>query len=207
MRAVGVYAQVMKMDSIVCGEGCDLSTLGNAVWAENSNRGKLIIVDDATGIFVNAEYSGGIRTKAPELTVKKIGEDERTFRSIQKRMGCEPADMTVYCVSSSTKSKSGYTVNVPMSSELMKSNVAMYSYSGGKAVKLEPKVDDSLYSAELKHMDYIVLVKGGGDVANSVPMIVWIILGCVVVAAVVVIIILSSKKKKIAKRESLKNKV
>ena len=208
MRAVGVYAQVMKMDSIVCGEGCDLSTLGNAVWGENSNRGKLMIVDDATGIFVTAEYGGGLKAKAPKLTVKKIGEEERTFRSIKKKIGCEnAADMTVYCLSSSAKATSGYTVNVPMGTEAIKGNAALYSYSGGKATKLDPKVDDSIYTAELEHMDYIVIVKGGAAKGNGVPLAVWIVFGVVAVVVIGIIVIFGGKKKKIKKREQLKNKV
>lgn len=170
MRSVGVLSQTDKLGVTVSGEGCDLSTLGNAVMGENSKGGKLAAVDAATGIFVTAEYSG----LAPELTVEKLDKEEEVFLSVCEETGSDESETTVYAMSDRGRAKTGYRLYIPLGSTEGKSGVEVYSYDKKTetATELSVTAEDSLYAADTDSIAYIAVVQKASGQGHSVKIFV-----------------------------------
>jgi len=170
MRSVGVYVQIEELSTKVCGQGCDLSTLGNAVAAQGSVSGKLTVVDEITGIFVSGAYEGDWRSGSPMLTVKEYaGEDALYKDDLGYAVGLgTDAEFVVYAMALTKKATSGYTVSVPVSQEDLqkKEQLKFYSFvKEGEAVELSGTWDDNLFSASVEELQYIVLVREKGTKA------------------------------------------
>lgn len=170
MRSVGVLSQTDKLGVTVSGEGCDLSTLGNAVMGENSKGGKLAAVDAATGIFVTAEYSG----LSPELTVEKLDKEEEVFLSVCEETGSDESETTVYAMSDRGRAKTGYRLYIPLGSTEGKSGVEVYSYDKKTetATELSVTAEDSLYAADTDSIAYIAVVQKASGQGHSVKIFV-----------------------------------
>lgn len=186
MRSVGVLAQTDKMDVTVSGEGCDLSTLGNAMMGENSKGGKLAAVDAATGIFVTADYGEGQwSSPSPVLNVKQLETQDEIFENILKKTGCEESELTVYAMKNRATSKNGYRLYVPLGSSSKEKKVSMYCYDKGTetATELSVTVDDALYSADTASIEYIAVVQEQEADQNGNTKTLWIVVGVLAVLA------------------------
>lgn len=184
MRSVGVLSQTDKMDVTVSGEGCDLSTLGNAVMGENARGGKLAAVDAATGIFVTADYGAEKWSNLPPvLNVKEIEKEEEIYQRIMKKTDCEESELTVYAMSNPAAPESGYRLYIPLGDSKGK-KVSLYSYEteSETATELSVTVDDALYSADTDSIQYIAVVQEtAGEGGNT--KILWIAVGVMAVLA------------------------
>lgn len=185
MRCVGVLSQTDKLGVTVSGEGCDLSTLGNAVMGENAKGGNLAAVDAATGIFTTADYGAGKwSSPSPVLTVKELETQDEIFGNIMKETGCEESELTVYAMSDRARPENGYRLYVPLGSSSKEKKVSLYSYEKETetATELSVTVDDSLYSADTASIEYIAVVQEvtgqGGDTKTL-----WIVFGILAVLA------------------------
>ena len=193
MRSVGVYAQVKDLDALVAATGCDLSTLGNALLGEFTNSGKLITVDSATGIFVQAKYSGGRRSPSPALVVTQ--EDPSAVREL---LAAEKEDtVLVYQLQIGVKANSEYTVTIPLSQELTAGTYTLYQYAEGKLTPLEVTQDGNLHTFTLQNLGSVVI--------HTVPPVLpkesvqeWLIFGGIGLAAVAVVVVavISEHRKK-----------
>lgn len=157
MRAAGVLSQTDGLGVTVSGEGCDLSTLGNAIPGESSRGGKLAAVDAATGIFVTADY-GDTWTPSPKLTVKKTEPGEEVFGTLKEELGCDDSELTVYSMTDGSRAEGGYRLYLPLGSECREKEVSLYSWQDGKATELAVTVDDSLYMADTDSIECIAVV-------------------------------------------------
>lgn len=185
MRSVGVLSQTDKMDVTVSGEGCDLSTLGNAVMGENARGGKLAAVDAATGIFITADYGAEKwSSPSPVLNVEEMGKQEEIFGDIMKKTGCEESELTVYSMSDKSTPESGYRLYVPLGNSAKGKEVSLYSYEAETetATELSVTVDDALYSADTDSIQYIAVIKETADGAGNTKAL-WIAVGVLAVLA------------------------
>lgn len=163
MRAVGVYAQVENIKTTVCGQGCNLATLGNAVAAEGSVSGKLSIVDETTGIFASGSYSGDWRSGSPTLTMTALTENAALYEEMKTAIGLgADAEFVAYAMAMTKAATSGYTIHIPISQEYMqaKEQLKVYSYTkDGVVTELAGTWDDNLFAAEVAELQYIAVVK------------------------------------------------
>lgn len=193
MRSVGVYAQLMGMDTLVSTTGCDLATLGNAVTGEFSNSGNLIAVDPATGIFVQANYSGGRRTAAPVLKVT-----EGDTQAVRELLGAGKNDTVLaYELHIGVKAKSAYTVTVPMSPESI-SGWAFYLYENGVVTPLEVTTEGSLLSFTCESLGTLVLHRESTVSNGAKSSLDYLVFGGIGLTAVVIlaVVIVSGVRRK-----------
>lgn len=161
-RAVGVWSQVNGVSTTVCGAGCDLETLGNAITGSFSNAGKLTVVDAATGIFATAEYSGGKRSLSPTLTLTKLEETDEDFASaaalLPKDSGWTDT-LLVYSAKLTVKAASDYTLTVPLAQEYLTegAEIHFYSLSGDTLTELDMTQKDNLFTGTAEKLDTIVI--------------------------------------------------
>jgi hypothetical protein len=159
MRSVGVLSQTDSLGATVSGEGCDLSTLGNAVQGESSRTGKIAITDAATGIFAIATYGQKTRNYyAPSLSVETLESDNDTFQSIREKIGCDDAELTVYEMTDKASPDDGYKLYIPLASSYAEKEVTLYSYDDEMLTELNAAVDDNVYSVDTPTIHYIAVV-------------------------------------------------
>jgi len=165
MRSVGVYSQVEKIDTWVCGNGCALSTLGNAGDGEYSNSGNLTIVDDKTGIFARADYGEfNINKESPYLTVKKLGKSSKVYQAAKKAIGCEnESNLTVYQMTAPVRPEKKYTVSIPFEKTYTEEEIAVYSYTEKKTTKLNLAFQENICFGKTASIQYIAVLKTAGE--------------------------------------------
>lgn len=191
MRSVGVLNQVEGNGSTVTGQGCDLSTLGNASQGRASSTGLLSAVDAATGIFTTAEYSKG---SAPTLKVLEMSPTHAQYSEVLDAIGIKDVDgITVYTVNTTGTPDTEYTLTIPLTQkQLEKGSVTIYSYCNEKVEKLKVKMDDNLCTVTLADIEKIVIVPGGiSPMAAAIGIVVLLL-----VTAGTIGIILKRKKNK-----------
>lgn len=195
MRSVGVLVQVDQLDTTVCGYGCDLSTLGNAIQGRDSTMGNLTIVDEKTGIFASAGYGGGnLGKKPPSLSVRKLGANEEIFQTVKQAVDCtDDASLTVYTMSDTAKPNTEYTLHIPVGTDYAKGDVTIYSYTSDTVKKLDVTADDNIYSGTTDSIQYIAVVKGNSSIWSN-PLLL-IVLALILIAVIVVAVIMMRKKK------------
>lgn len=162
MRALGVRCQTDKMDMKVSGEGCDLSTLGNAIMGENSKGGKLAAIHAQTSIFVTADYGEEKWSNpSPFLEIEGLDKKEKVFQTLLKEIGCDEEDLTVYTMSNPAKPIKEYGLHIPMGSGSDGKEVSIYSYDeeSETATELSVAVKDSIYSTNTTSIQYIAIVQ------------------------------------------------
>lgn len=163
MRSVGVLAQTDGIRTTVCGNGCSLSTLGNAVDGWTADDGTISCVDAATGIFTTADYR---RRISPAIIVKKLDRTDRIYDEIRQKIGCDESDsLVVYSIKDMVKPNGDYTVTVPLASAYSKADgeISFYSYAQGETVQLQMTNDDNLYSGTVGQLKYLAIVQKGGN--------------------------------------------
>ncbi len=196
MRSVGVYNQVNGIESTVTGQGCDLSTLGNAVQGRASFIGTLSAVDATTGMFTTAEYSKG---SAPTLKVLEMNDSHVKYTEILNAVGLKASEeITVYTLNTTGVPDTDYTLTIPLTKEQLKEgNVTVYSYCDEKVEKLKVDLEDNLCKTTLEDIQYIVIVPGGSFSAAAVILTVAVLAA----AGLATVIILKIKKKNTDKKE------
>lgn len=163
MRSVGVLSQTDKLGTRVCGNGCNLGTLGNAMEGWYADNGTLSCVDAATGMFTTAEYAG---SGSPAITVKKLRQSDEMYERIRQSIGCEADDsLVIYKIKDTAEALGDYTVTVPLQTAYEKAGgeIAFYSYGDGEATKLELSNVEHLYSAKMKKLKYLAICQKGGN--------------------------------------------
>ncbi len=163
MRAVGVANQINGIGSTVCTYGCDLSTLGNAIKGEYKKSGVLTSVDEATGIYVTAEYAGGKNASAPVFTVETLSANEVIFDMFKTEIGCGDDDlMVVYKITNKGTATDTFLLTIPMTQEFMQASgeFKFFTHTNGALQEFFMNADDNLYTGEVDVIDYIVVAKG-----------------------------------------------
>lgn len=210
MRAVGVVNQIDGVDAIVCGSGCDLSMLGNGQRGDNTTRGKLSLVNAQTGMFVTAEYTSTRGRTNPMLIVNVVDSSDNEYSEIKKAIGCTENDsLIVYDIKNNVKADSEYTLTVPMSKDHMEKDgdIKIYAYIDDELKELTAEVNDNLYTIVAEDISSIAVMQVDGNVdadsplANTLPLIIGIIIvGAIIV---VVVVIITGKKKKNKKNNTV----
>lgn len=157
MRAVSVMFQTEGTNSRVSGNGCDLYTLGNAMWGAASNIGDLTVVDASTGISVRKKFSEG--EAVPNLKVFLLGKKGETFGDIMRATGCEDEErLTAWQLTDLFQENGEFTVYIPLKPGQDMENIEAYSYEAGEAVKLKTSVKDNILIVKTMDLEYIAMV-------------------------------------------------
>lgn len=205
MRAVGVVNQIDGVDAIVCGAGCDLSTLGNGSRGENTTKGTLSLVNAQTGMYVTAEYAGSRSRSNPMLTVNKLDSTDEDYDKVKQAIGATEDDsLIVYDITNNVKPESDYTLTIPVSKTHMENSgeIKIYSYEDDTLTELEAEVNGNLYTVVAEDISCIAVMQVGGNVNTNAGistsnMLLWIIAGVTVVVIIVVVaVVLKTKKNK-----------
>ena len=210
-RAVGVWSQVCGNGSTVCGGGCNLETLGNAILGEYANSGELITVDPATGIFASASYSGGRRAASPVLKVTALAENSTDMEKINAGLTLGENDIvTAWMLSCSVKAASSYTLTVPLAPEYLAegATLAFYTYADGVLTPLTMEQAGNLFTCRDQQLGTVVL-HAQGVVPQSQPLplpvennsLLWILVACggvLAAAGIATAVIFLRKKRKAA---------
>lgn len=186
LRSVGVLTQVDGVETTVSGQGCNLETLGNAVLGENSNSGNLTIVDSTTGIYASADYgTQSYGAQSPSLTIRQLETTETTYENIKKELHCSDKKLTVYNGSNPASPVGKYTLNIPVSQDVLKQGATVYVYTTQGLEKLDTTLNDNVYTAQTDTIQYIVIQKGGSSLLGWLCQpVIYIVAGGVVLAAV-----------------------
>lgn len=163
MRSVGVWNQVNEVYSTVCTYGCDLSALGNAMKGTYVKSGTLTSIDEATGIFVTADYEGGKNVSAPVLSVENLGTSDVIYDMFKTELGCNGDDLlTVYKISNKGKAESTFLLTIPMTQAMINApgEFKFFTHVNGALQEFEMFAEDNLYTGEVEAIDYIVVAKG-----------------------------------------------
>lgn len=213
MRSVGVLSQTDGLGTTVCGNGCNLATLGNAAEGWTADNGTISCVDAATGIFTTADYAG---SGSPVITVRKVRRTDQMYEEIRQAVGCDEDDsLVIYFIKDMAEALGDYTITVPLQSVYGRAEgeIAFYSYANGTAAQMDMTRNDNLYSGTTKELKYIAIVQKGGNelgelAGNSssetlLSAAVWrglITGGIVIVAIAVIMIVVIMGKRKSSKR-------
>ena len=196
LRALGVLMQVDGIDAVVSGGGCNLESLGNAIYGMSSSMGRLGVIDEDTGIYAIAQYNG---SQPPSLNIRELEEGESVYQKMLKALGGKSADGKMYTMSNSGTVKGNYTLYIPVGKE--KSSPSVYSYTEKSGLeKLEVVKEGESYKVTTGSLDYIAVIHGEvGDVPAKGVSLTWIVTaGCVVLlaAAAAVVIVIARRRKK-----------
>lgn len=134
-RAVGVWLQTQGITGTkVTGYGCDSSTLGNAIdrTVTGTTTGNLTVVDEKTGIFASATYTGN-KSTGPLLSVSMLEKGSASYGNIQKKVQSdlssgEISQMDIFQMTNKKSPTAGYTVYLPVKGK----KTAIYSYNREK---------------------------------------------------------------------------
>ncbi|MCR5691012.1 MAG: leucine-rich repeat protein, partial [Eubacterium sp.] len=158
MRALGVYSQCQGWNVPVSSSGCDLSTLGNGARDfELALEKTMLSIDQATGIFVRANYNSG---SLPSLTASVLSSSDSNYQNIQKGMNLDTGKIAQVYYLSAVGSPSGkYTLYLPTAARYKDSDLELYHFAtDGTVTKLTTQRTDNILSAETSTMGYYVLV-------------------------------------------------
>jgi hypothetical protein len=201
LRSVGVYNQITGMDAWVCGSGCNLESIGNALNTDSAKEGRLTVIDSATGIFVTADFEGGRRTPVPVLAASRLTEKDKDYQTVLSLL--EPGigqKMLAFSIKSSVKASSDYLLTIPLPAQYVKDGATYHFYllSGKELVPLEMGQKDNLFTCLTSQVGTVVVL---ADIpvfsADSDDLLGIIVLAAAGVALVAVGIgVLVSKKRK-----------
>lgn len=196
MRSVGVTLQVDKTDATVCTYGCNLETLGNAVWGECAKEGKLAVVDEKSGIYAIAEYDGGELNRSPSLISQEVTGDEKA--QIQKTVGVsDGANIKVYAFRDTSEPKGSYELHIPVDTAMGTEGVSVYNYEDGDAKKLDiTKTEDNVLVCKTNTVRYVVVAKGASAVTSSSYMWIGIGAGALLIILIGAVLVINIRKRK-----------
>ncbi len=197
LRALGVLMQVDGMDVVVSGGGCNLESLGNAIYGMSSSMGRLGTIDEDTGLYPIAQYSG---SQPPSLNIRELEEGESVYQKMAKALGGQGADRKMYAMSNSGTVKGNYTLYIPVEKEKAESMPSVYSYTDkGGLEKLDVVKEGESYKVTTGSLDYIAVIHGeAGNVPEKESLPVWILPagGGVLLAAAVVVIVMVRRRNR-----------
>lgn len=175
MRAVGVKLLLENSDYVVCGEGCNLRRLGNGVAGMSSSGGKLVTVDESTGIYVGAAYNND--KISPMFSVTKLDSQEAI----------------IYKLHSNKDANGEYLINIPASEDMLNNKeIQFYLYNDGKVNKLNMKLEGNIFSGVAESLGYVVIGNVNIDTAQeeskvNIPVLIGIILSGIVLIILIVV--------------------
>ena len=204
-RAVGVYNQITGNDAWVCGSGCNLETLGNAIQADSAREGRLTLIDPYTGIFATATYAGGRRSQTPVLGVSILPETDKHYQTILSQLEPGMGDgLLVYQLKSAVKPTGGYTVTIPLDAKYTKEGVipSFYLLVGQELTPIEAKRSGNLFTLELSSLGTVVIFADiptfSVDNPETFPILLAVGAGALVllggIAATIVIVVKKKRK-------------
>lgn len=204
-RAVGVYNQLTGNGAWVCGSGCNLETLGNAIRGDNTNSGDLTLIDPYTGIFATANYSGGRRSQTPVLGVSILSETDSTYQTAHSQLQPGMGDaLLVYQLKSAVKPTGGYSVTIPLDAQYTKDGIthSFYLLVGEELKPIEAQRNDNLFTMDLNTLGTIVILADlptfSADNPETFPLLLIAGAGALVllggIAAAIVIVVKKRKK-------------
>lgn len=161
MRSVGVYNQITGNSAWVCGSGCNLETLGNAIRADSANSGLLTLIDPYTGIFSTAEYPGGRRSATPALGVTELTRDHDVWQTIESALTLQSGDhFLAYQLKSAVRPQDGYTVTIPLTARYAAEGAtqSFYLLSGTELIPLEAQRNGNLFTVRLDNLGTVVIL-------------------------------------------------
>lgn len=201
-RAVGVYNQLTGNDAWVCGSGCNLETLGNALRGENTNSGTLTLVDPYTGVFSTASYSGDRRSQTPVLAVNVLTQEDKAYQTAQSNLDVGMGDqLLVYELKSAVKATGGYTVTIPLDAEVTKDSAkqSFYLLSGDQLTPLQMERSGNLFTCRLDALGTVVVLVDlpviSADNPQTFPILLAAGAGLVVLAGIIAALLVQRKKK------------
>ena len=161
LRAVGVYNQITGTQSWVCGSGCNLESIGNALNVDSTKEGRLTVIDSATGIFITADFEGGRRTPVPVLAASRLTEKDKDYQTVLSLM--EPGfgqKMLAYSIKSSVKATSDYLLTIPLPADYVKNGATYHFYllSGKTLVPLQMSQKDNLFTCLTSQVGTVVVL-------------------------------------------------
>lgn len=160
MRSVGVYSQITGSEAWVCGSGCNLESLGNAIWADSTKNGLLTLVDPYTGIFSTAEYGGGRRSQTPVLGVAELTEKDTAYQTALAALEPGTEDYVLaWQLKTAVKPESGFTVTIPLEANYVAQGTtqSFYLVSGTELIPLEAKREGNLFTVCLDSLGTVVV--------------------------------------------------
>ena len=172
MRSVSVYNWMEYLEKrdddayfFVASNGCNLVTLGNGTSGWERNYGKLAIVDDKTGLFVEADYGEeDVNRERPRMTFKKLSKSNTNYQAVKNATGCQNEDnLTVYKIDCNVTPVTKYMVTIPLERAYSADEIAVYSYTKDKTTKLNLKMDDNICSGKTGSIAYIAILKTAGE--------------------------------------------
>ena len=199
-RSVGVYNQIMGVDAWVCGSGCNLETLGNALRGDSTNNGTLTLIDPYTGVFATASYSGGRRAQTPVLAVNVLTEEDAAYQTAQSNLEMGRGDrLLVYQLKSAVKATGGYTVTIPLDAAATKDSteLSFFLLSGQQLTPLQMERSDNLFTCRLDALGTVVILVDRPVLSVDDPQTFPILLaagGIAALAALAAILVLRKRK-------------
>ena len=201
-RSVGVYNQIMGIDAWVCGSGCNLEALGNAVRADSTNEGTLTLIDPYTGVFSTARYSGGRRSQTPVLAVKVLTREDKAYQTALRNLEVGVGDqLLVYELKSAVRATGGYTVTIPLDVEATKDSAehSFYLLSGEHLTPLQMERSGNLFTGRLDTLGTVVILVDlpvlSADNSQTVSILLAAGAGVAVLAILAVVLVLRKKRK------------
>ncbi|MCR5691011.1 MAG: CotH kinase family protein [Eubacterium sp.] len=162
MRSAGVLAQLQGKGAKTSGYGCNLATLGNGSEGNNTCTGQMILAESSTGIYVEGDYSNNAQiSRPPSLTAKKLTSSDPEYEEIKNAIGVSSDDqIVVYYMQDSSEPKDGYTMHLPVASNMDPNNVSVYSYTSEGVTHLDSSAEDRSVVAKSDSIRYVAVVNG-----------------------------------------------
>ncbi|MBO5489378.1 MAG: hypothetical protein J5972_05705, partial [Eubacterium sp.] len=194
LRSAGVWNQVEGIDSLACGYGCNLATLGNAVEGDNTSTGVLTIADASTGIRLRADYSNHDKqSRPPSLTAEVVPVTSEVFQKLKSAAGvAEDSDIVVYSMSDTSEPAGNYKLYLPLEKTMLAEDVSAYCYTPEGVEYLGSKVNDRTIEVESDSIRYVAIAKGR-PLASWVK---WVGVAAGVILLVLLVVAILKKKRK-----------
>jgi hypothetical protein len=205
IRSAGVYNQITGNDAWVCGSGCNLETLGNAIYADSAKEGNLTIIDPFTGIFATATFTAGRRGQTPTLGVTALPQTDAAYKTAEAALLPGMGDtILVYRLKTAVQPTGNYTVTIPLEAALTGDSVthSFYLLNGQELVPIEVQRSDNLFTMELSSLGTIIILADlptfSASNPETFPILLAVGAGVLLVIAIIaaVVVTVITKKKK-----------
>lgn len=203
IRSAGVYNQITGNDAWVCGSGCNLETLGNAIYADSVKEGNLTIIDPFTGIFATATFTAGRRGQTPTLGVTALPQTDAAYKTAEAALQPGMGDtILVYRLKTAVQPTGNYTVTIPLEAALTGESVthSFYLLNGQELVPIEVQRSDNLFTMELSSLGTIIILADlptfSASNPETFPILLAVGAGALLVIAVIAAVVVTVIKKK-----------
>ena len=203
IRSAGVYNQITGCDAWVCGSGCNLETLGNAIYADSAKEGNLTVIDPFTGIFATASFTAGRRGQTPTLGVTALPQTDAAYKTAEATLQPGSGDtILVYRLKTAVQPTGNYTVTIPLDAALTGDSVthSFYLLNGQELVPIEVQRSDNLFTMELSSLGTVVILADlptfSASNPETFPILLAVGAGALLVIAVIAAVVVTVIKKK-----------